>query len=74
MFNKKIEKTISIEGMKCEGCVTRVRNILTDMKEGIECEVCLENKQAHITLKKDMDNEVIKSKIENLGFTVTEIK
>lgn len=74
MFNKKIEKTILVEGMKCEGCVTRVRNVLSDMKEVTDCNVSLENKQANITLKKDIDNEIIKNKIENLGFTVTEIK
>lgn len=70
MFNKKIEKTISIEGMKCEGCVARVKNVLENMKEVTDCKVSLEDKQAKITLKKDVEDKIIKEKIENLGFTV----
>ncbi len=73
MFNKKVEKTISIEGMKCEGCVSRVKNVLEDIKEVTECEVSLEEKTAKITLKKDIDDEIIKKKIENLGFKVNNI-
>ena len=70
MFNKKVEKTISIEGMKCEGCVNRVKNVLENMKEVTDCKVSLEDKQAKITLKKDVEDKIIKEKIENLGFTV----
>lgn len=70
MFNKKIEKTIKIEGMKCEGCVARVKNVLENMKEVTDCKVSLEEKQAKITLKKDVEDKIIKEKIENLGFTV----
>lgn len=73
MFNKKVEKTISIEGMKCEGCVSRVKNVLEDIKEVTACEVSLEEKTAKITLKKDIDDEIIKKKIENLGFKVNNI-
>ena len=70
MFNKKIEKTIAIEGMKCEGCVNRVKNVLENMKEVTDCKVSLEDKQAKIILKKDIDDKIIKEKIENLGFKV----
>ena len=70
MFNKKIEKIIAIEGMKCEGCVNRVKNVLENMKEVTDCKVSLEDKQAKIILKKDIDDKIIKEKIENLGFKV----
>lgn len=73
MFNKKIEKVINIEGMKCEGCVKRVENVLEAMKEVSEVNVSLENKKANIVLKKDVEDEVIKEKIEALGFGVTQI-
>ena len=70
MFNKKIEKTINIEGMKCEGCVKRIENILNSIKEVSTSKVSLENKQAKIILKKDIDINIIKDKIEQLGFKV----
>ncbi len=60
--------TIYIDGMHCDGCIKRVENILKNIKEIKTYQVDL--KKAEITLKKDIDLNTIKEKIENLGFKV----
>ncbi len=65
-MSKDIVKTICIEGMHCEGCVNRVKNVLNNIKEVKKCQVDLG--KAEIVLKKDIDLSIIKEKIESLGF------
>lgn len=67
-MSKDIVKTICIEGMHCEGCVNRVKNVLSSVKDIKNYQVDLG--KVEITLKKDMDLNIIKEKIENLGFKV----
>ncbi len=67
-MSKDIEKIIYIEGMHCEGCINRVKNVLNSIKEIKTYQVDLE--KAIIVLKKDIDLSTIKEKIENLGFNV----
>ena len=67
-MSKDIVKTIYIEGMHCEGCVNRVKNVLSSVKDIKNYQVDLG--KAEITLKKNMDLNIIKEKIENLGFKV----
>ena len=48
---KNIE--LNIEGMKCEGCVNRIKNVLSTIK-GIEtCQLSLEDKKLVLTIKKE---------------------
>ncbi len=63
-----MNKTIYIEGMHCEGCINRVKNVLSNIKEIKSYQVDLE--KAEIILKKEIDLNIIKEKIENLGFKV----
>ena len=65
-MSKDIVKIIYIEGMHCEGCVNRVKNVLNNIKEVKKCQVDLG--KAEIVLKKDIDLSTIKEKIESLGF------
>lgn len=67
---KKINKTIYIEGMKCEGCVNRVKNVLSTISGVKSCSVSLEDKKADLVLTKDIDDSVFQEKIEALGFTL----
>ena len=67
---KKINKTIYIEGMKCEGCVNRVKNVLSAIPGVKSCSVSLEDKKADLVLAKDIDDSVFQEKIEDLGFTL----
>ena len=60
LFGKeKITKEVYIDGMSCMHCAAKVD---------------LENKKAVVKLKKDVDNAILKSAVEDLGYSVTDIK
>ena len=65
-MSKDIVKTIYIEGMHCEGCVNRVKNVLNNIKEVKKSQV--DSGKVEVDLKKDIDLSIIKEKIESLGF------
>ena len=65
---KKINKTIYIEGMHCEGCRKRVENVLSTIPEVKKVSVSLEEKKATLTLSQDVSFHLLKEKIESLGF------
>ena len=56
--------------MKCEGCVNRVKNVLSAIPGVKSCSVSLEDKKADLVLAKDIDDSVFQDKIEALGFTL----
>ncbi len=65
-----MEKKLNIEGMKCEGCVNRIKNALSTVK-GIESfTLSLEKKELIISVKKESTIKKVIDKIENLGFEV----
>ena len=67
-------KTMIINGMACNHCKMSVEKALSAV-EGVEkAEVNLDKKEAKITLNKDVDNNVLKSVVEEAGFEVVEIK
>ncbi len=77
--NKKIEevkimKTISIEGMQCNHCKMSVEKALNSIEGITSVEVDLENKNAVIEYSKEIENDKIKSVIEDAGFEVIDIK
>ena len=74
MFGNKITKTIFIEGMSCGHCSKRVEEALKNVKGVKSIEVNLEEKKAIVVLKVDIENEVLKSIIEDIGFKVVDIK
>lgn len=65
------EIKIHIEGMKCEGCVNRVKNVVSSLKDVSTYDVSLENKELVVTVKKDKVVPEILSKIDALGFTAS---
>ncbi len=66
-------KTIKINGMACNHCKMTVEKVLNAI-DGVEkVEVNLENKEAVITLSKEIENDVFKSVIEDAGFEFVEI-
>ena len=74
MFGNKITKTISIEGMHCAHCVKRIEEALKDVKEVKSVKVNLENKNAEVVLKTDLDADVLKAVVEDIGFEVVSIQ
>lgn len=65
------EIKIHIEGMKCEGCVNRVKNVISSLKDVSTYDVSLENKELVATVKKEKVIPEILSKIDALGFTAS---
>lgn len=68
------EKEILIDGMMCENCTSRVKKVLSALDEVESVDVSLENKKAIIKSNKEIDNNVIKETIEDIGFTVKEVR
>lgn len=69
-----MKKNIMIEGMSCMHCVGRVKNALEEMEGVKEVTVDLEGKSATINLEKDIEDDILKEKIEDAGYDVVEIK
>lgn len=70
--NKNMKK-IKINGMNCNHCKMAVEKALNGI-DGVEsAEVSLENKEAIVTLNKEISNETFKSVIEEAGFEFVEV-
>ncbi len=69
----EIMKTIKINGMACNHCKMTVEKVLGAI-DGVEkVEVSLENKEAVVTLTKEIENTVFKEVIEEAGFEFVEV-
>ena len=73
MFGSKITKIILIEGMHCGHCSKRVEEALKSLNGVKSVTISLEEKNAQVMLKKDIENEVLKKTIEDIGFGVVDI-
>ncbi len=74
LFGKeKITKEIGIDGMNCMHCAAKVEKALASLHGVSDAKVELENKRAIVKLKQDIDSATLKSTVEELGYTVTEI-
>ena len=66
------ETIIKVEGMVCCGCENRVQNALKNI-EGVENVVADHNTGiVTVTSKNEVEESVMKEKIENIGFEVKE--
>lgn len=65
---KNIE--LNIEGMKCEGCVNRIKNALSAIKGIDSFDLSLEDKKLTLSLKKEKTIDEVIKKIETLGFII----
>ena len=74
MFGDKIRKTIFINGMSCGHCSKRVEEALKSVNGVKSVKVSLEEKKADIILKNDVDNNVLKNAVENVGFEVVNVQ
>lgn len=69
-----MQKTISIEGMMCMHCVKHVNEALSKVDGVSLVVVSLENKNAIVTLTKDVSDSALKAAVETEGYDVTEIR
>ncbi len=66
------ETIIKVEGMVCNGCENRVQNALKTI-EGVESVVANRtNGKVTVTSKNEVAENVMKEKIEDIGFKVKE--
>ena len=70
MFSKKNKKVINIEGMHCDHCVKRVTDALNSIEGVDKVKVNLAKKEVVITSEKEISDELINSKINELGFQI----
>lgn len=70
MFSKKIKKVINIEGMHCDHCAKKVTEALESIEGVSKVKVNLSKKEALITSTKEIDDQIINAKIDDLGFKV----
>lgn len=69
-----MKKILSIEGMSCGHCTSRVEKALNEL-EGVKVvSVSVEDKNAVIELKENITDEVLKETIEEIGFDVLNVK
>lgn len=66
----KITKTIKIEGMSCAHCAKKVENGLKEIKGVKSVKVDLEKKEATVVLKEKIEDSILKTTIEELGYQV----
>ena len=62
---------LNIEGMKCEGCVNRIKNALSTIKGINSFDISLEDKKLTLSLKKEKTVDEVMKKIETLGFEIS---
>lgn len=67
-----MKKKILIGGMKCNNCVAHVTEALTELDNSKGIEVNLDEKYA--MLETSVQDEVIKDKIEDIGYDVVKIE
>ncbi len=75
LFGKeKITKEVFIDGMSCMHCAAKVEKALNALNGVSDVKVDLNGKRAIVKLKKEIDNATLKATVEDLGYTVTDIK
>ncbi|MBP3578817.1 MAG: heavy-metal-associated domain-containing protein [Lachnospiraceae bacterium] len=63
------QKNFKVEGMHCEHCKARVEEVVNDI-QGVSGSVDLKNGTLTVSYAEDVDDELIKSKIERVGYKV----
>lgn len=75
LFGKeKITKEIGIDGMSCMHCAAKVEKALASLHGVSDAKVILEDKKAIVKLKQEIDDATLKNTVEDLGYTVIDIK
>ena len=74
MFSKKFKTIVYIEGMSCSHCVKRVEDALKEIDGVSKVKVDLKEKSAMIISSKEISKNMIKDKIEEVDYSITDIK
>lgn len=71
---KKMVKTMKIEGMMCGHCEAAVKKCLEELKEVSEASVSHEAGTAVVTLTEEISEEILKKAVENKDYKVLSIE
>lgn len=74
MEERKMNKTMIIEGMMCSHCTGRVQKALEEITGVESVTMSLENKSAEITLSSEVSDDILKAAVTEAGYEVKEIK
>lgn len=74
MFNKKIKTVITIEGMMCDHCKSKVEKSLLELKDVSKVKVSLKDKTAIIYSKNSINESDIINAINKLDYKVKDMK
>lgn len=75
LFGKdKVKKIVYIDGMHCMHCSKAVESALKSIDGVSSVKVDLENKNAVVSAKTDIDDALIKNAVSDAGFTVQKIE
>lgn len=66
------EIILNVEGMMCGGCEKRIQNAVSSIEGVIKVSANHENGTVTVSVTQEIDQNKIKEKIENIGFTVKE--
>ncbi|MGN1193577.1 MAG: heavy metal translocating P-type ATPase [Dorea sp.] len=72
--NKKMTKTMKIEGMMCGHCEARVKKCLEALPEVEEAVVSHEAGTAELTLNAEISDDILKKTVEDQDYTVISIQ
>ena len=61
---------LTIDGIKCEGCINRIKNVVSSIKGVTSYDITLDTKVLTITVKKESVLDEVIKKITDLGFEV----
>lgn len=67
----KYQKTFRVDGMHCDHCKNRVEEVVNDIS-GIAGKVNLKKGEVTVSYAEDVSDDVIKSKIARVGYTIVE--
>ena len=67
-------KTMRVEGMMCDHCVSRVKSSLESVPGVISAVVSLEKKSAEVLLECDVSDETLEKAVKDAGYKVKGIK
>ena len=64
------EIIIKVEGMACSGCENRIQNAVKQIEGAEQVIASHKDGAVKVTLNKEIDENAIKEKIEDIGFEV----
>ena len=70
---KQMKKTLFIEGMMCQHCVSPVKKALEAVDGVAEADVNLETGKATITLQNDISDDILKKAVQDQEYRVLSI-